>query len=235
MSKRGTLLLSHVSLSEFAGASDPQHCRDTESFLERLLPNIYFTDFRFDEVHDSELAETDNTKRFWPSADLPLLRFFAERAQDTPLGFSMRGFIELAHKHRTALMQQTGESIKRIRETLMECRADIAYIEKTRTVRPDDSRTRTMVILGELLRGYFLDEAAPISDGDVVDLLHAAMPVNCCDYVLLDGPWAERVAKMKQRTDKTATKMPIAKCFSRRANGVRAFLSDIESFKLSYN
>ena len=84
--------------------------------------------------------------------------------------------------------------------------------------------------MGELIRGYNVDHTSPISVNDAIDLLHAAMSVNCCDYVLLDGPWSERVEKMRRRIAKTETNMPIAKCFSKRANGVEAFLTDLESF-----
>ena len=64
----------------------------------------------------------------------------------------------------------------------------------------------------------------------MIDLLHAAMPVNCCDFVLLDGPWAERVEKMRPRVSKTAMEMPIASCFSQRNNGVESFLAALENF-----
>ena len=102
-------------------------------------------------------------------------------------------------------------------------------VAKVRAVQPNDDRPRTLIILGELMRGFHLDPAAPISDNDVVDLLHAAMPINCCDYARLDGAWAERVEKMKQRIAKTGSTMPLAKCFSSRDQGVQAFLQDLEA------
>ena len=83
--------------------------------------------------------------------------------------------------------------------------------------------------MGELVRGFVLDSNAAITENDAVDLVQAAMPLNCCDYVLLDGPWAERVAKMKLRLGKSPMVMPIAKCFSRRNDGISAFLTDLES------
>ncbi len=61
-------------------------------------------------------------------------------------------------------------------------------------------------------------------------MLHAAMPINCCDYVLLDGAWAERVEKMRRRIAKVGSVMPLAKCFSRRNDGVQAFLGELEAF-----
>jgi len=229
-SKGGTLLLSNISFSEFAAPNDPRHAADAEDFIERLLPNIYLTDFALDKVLEREHTEPNNAKRFWPSADLPQLKLFAECAQDAPLGFTMRGFITLAHEYRVGIAAVTAEVVQQIKGGIEAARANSSYVAKARTVQPTDARPRTLVILGELMRGFHLDPAAPISDNDVVDMLHAAMPINCCDYVLLDGAWTERVEKMKQRIAKAGSTMPIAKCFSSRSQGVQAFLDDLEGF-----
>lgn len=230
MSKDGTLLLSYLSFGEFARATDSRHCHDAEAFLERLLPNIFLTDFSFDKVLEQELTEPNNQKRFWPSEDLPLLKFFVERAQSAKLGFTMHGFITLAHVNRVEISKTTNIAIRMLLDSLEKARGDPSYVVKARNTHPNDARTRTFVILGELLRCFNLDSTAPISENDAIDLLHAAMPVNCCDYILLDGPWAERVEKMRQRMVKAATNMPIARCFSKRGNGITAFLVDLEAF-----
>lgn len=231
--KGGTLLLSHISLSEFAAATDARHAADAEAFIERLLPNIFLTDFALDKVLERERSEPNNAKRFWPSADLPQLKLFGERAQDAPHGFSMKGFISLAHSNRAAINEVTAEVVHEIKCGIEAARAEPAYVAKARSCQPNDDRPRTLVILGELMRGFHLDPAAPISDNDVIDLLHAVMPINCCDYVLLDGPWTERVEKMRQRIAKTGSIMPLAKCFSSRDQGVATFLHDIEHFENS--
>jgi hypothetical protein len=229
VNKRGTLLLSHLSLMEFAPAADRSHCEDAEAFIQRLLPGIYLTDFRIDETLSREQAEPNNVRRFWPTADLPQLKLFAERAQQ--LGrLTMGGFICLAHTHRDALGQLMDEYITKVQGGLEQARADPAYVEKARSVPISDRRPRTHIIGGELMRTFNLDANAPITRNDVVDMVHALAPLNCCDYVLLDGPWAERVAKMNQRIAKTSMAMPIAKCFSRRDNGLGAFLDDLEAF-----
>lgn len=231
LSKGGTLLLSSISLGEFAKAEDPRHCVDAEHFIERLLPNLFLTDFALDKVHEQELAEQNNIKRFWPSADLPQLKLFAERAQDAPHGFSMKGFISMAHSNRSGLSRIINEVVQSIIDGHGSIRKDPDYIRKAKNVIPSDYRTRTFVILGELLRGFTLDSSASISENDVIDLLHAVMPINCCDYVLLDGPWVERVNKMIHRIQKSGMIMPIAKCFSKRDNGVDSFLTDLEAFQ----
>lgn len=235
LSKGGTILLSHISLAEFAKASDPRHCRDAEAFFERLLPNIYLTDFAFDKVLVQENGESNNSKRFWPSADLPQLKLFGERANGSELGFTMAGFIEMAHINRSEINGLMDDLAQLITNQLLQARNDPAFVEKARNILPSDERPRTLVILGELLRGFHLDPIAPISKNDAIDLLHAAMSVNCCDYVLLDGAWAQRVEQMRQRIDKTSMQMPIAKCFSKRNNGIAAFLADLEAFPDSHD
>ena len=142
----------------------------------------------------------------------------------------MDGFITLAHSNRVELSELTNISTRMILDALESARSDPSYVVKARNILPSDARPRTLVILGESMRGFNLDCTAPISENDAIDLLHAAMPVNCSDYVLLDGPWTERVEKMRQRIVKAATIMPIARCFSKRGNGVAAFLADLEAF-----
>ncbi|MBU1222749.1 MAG: hypothetical protein KKA22_06270 [Gammaproteobacteria bacterium] len=230
LQKQGTLLLSHISFAEFAKPTDRQHCISAEKFLERLLPNIYLTDFAYDKLQIKEESEQDNRRRFWPPADLPQLKLFAERAQDSPLGFTMHGFISMAHDHHPQLEPVTLETVHVIRDGIEACREDPIYVHKSRNVLPDDKRTRTYVIMGELMREFVLDPSLAITDNDVIDMLHAAMPINCCDFVLLDGAWASRVAKMKQRIENAGSDFPIAKCYSKRGDGVSQFLRDLESF-----
>lgn len=233
--KAGTILLSNITFAEFADLSDARHCEQAEAFLERLLPNVYFTDFAFDKLLQREELEPSNAKRFWPPADLPQLKLFVERASMLSSGLTMRGFVALAHETR----DQISESSRGLKRLLVEgfsaARNDPEYVSKARRVAPSDKRPRTLLILGELMRSFNLDGNAPISENDVVDLLHAAMPVNCCDFVLLDGPWAERVEKMKHRISKTAMEMPLASCFSQRNNGVDNFLVALDGFDKDTN
>jgi hypothetical protein len=230
ISKRGTLLLSTFSFAEFSEASDARHCLDAEAFFERLLPNIFLTNSAPDDILERELNEPNNVKRFWPPADLPQLKLFAERKQSAPLGFTMQGFIMMAHTHRTELSEVTKSTVRMVRDGLENVRNDPSYVAKTSKSVPSDNRPRTYIIFGELLRSFNLDSKAPITENDVMDMFHAVMSVNCCDYVLLDGPWMERVERMRQRIAKTSMRMPIAKCFSKRNNGVSAFLADLEGF-----
>lgn len=228
--KGGTLLLSNISFTEFSTATDPRHAVETERFIDRLFPNIYFTDFALDKLLRRERSESNNSTRFWPSADLDQLKFYAERKKWAELEFPVPGLLTLVHENRADMAAVMHDVVQLIKGGLEAVRVDGSYLTKARMVKPTDSRPRTLVILGELMRGFYLDPRAPILDNDVIDMLHAAMPLNCCDYVLLDGAWAERVAKMKDRIEKSGSIMPLAKCFSKRNHGVEAFIKDLEAF-----
>jgi hypothetical protein len=142
----------------------------------------------------------------------------------------MRGFIAPVREHRAVMREALQDLACSLREALVAARGDPAYVQKARVVPPSDARLRTLLIFGELMRGFNLDPNSPIEENDVIDLLHAAIPINCCDFVLLDGPWAERVQKMNQRLRKNSMNMPVARCFSPRSAGMTTFLSELESF-----
>jgi hypothetical protein len=228
--KRGTLLVSIITMAELGAASDPRHIIDAEAFLERCLPHLFLSDFRLDEVLARERHEPSNATRFWPTANLGQLKLFGERSQAAGQAFTLKGLAQMAYEHRTPINEIMRDNARKMIEAVGKARADPDYVRKARVAPLDDSRTRTSLILGELLRGFILDSNASMSENDAVDLIHAAMPLNCCDYVLLDGPWAERVAKMNLRLTKSPMVMPIAQCFSRRNDGINAFLTDLETF-----
>lgn len=229
--KRGTLLLSNFSLAEMAGAMDPQHLLDAEVFLERCLPQVFLTNFQLDEVRAREEQERDNSVRFWPTADLSQLKLFGERSDAAGAGFTLKGISDMAFEHRDPINALMAKNARDVIEAVGKARADPDYVRKARNVPIDDRRPRSLIIMGELIRGFILDPNAQMSENDAKDLIHAAMPLNCCDYVLLDAAWAERVKKMNVRLAKSRLPtMPLAKCFSQREAGVEAFLADLERF-----
>ncbi|AMC34020.1 hypothetical protein [Janthinobacterium sp. B9-8] len=226
--KKGTLLISTFSLSEFSSSNNSRHAIDAESFIERLLPNIFLTDFALNKIIDRERAETNNIKRFWPPADLPQLIFLIQNSPHNKLTFS--GFITLAHIYRDEILEEQRALVLQIKEKIEMCRSSPSSIKQAKNNKPDNNLPRTIIILDELLRGYYLDLTAPITNNDIIDLLHAMIPINCCDFVLLDGAWEQRVQRMKHRIANAGLDLPLAECFSRRKDGIYAFLNKLEAF-----
>jgi hypothetical protein len=50
-----------------------------------------------------------------------------------------------------------------------------------------------------------------------------------CDYVLLDGKWEQRVRAMADRAAQQGLRINLAKCFSKRNNGLDRFVTELEA------
>ena len=87
------------------------------------------------------------------------------------------------------------------------------------------------MLLGELVRELVLDPKLVITENDMVDLQHAMISIRCCDFVLLDRKWEQRVNTLRRRIEKKQEpQIRIAQCFSKRGNGVEKFLQQLEAF-----
>ena len=230
--KKGTLVISIINFMEFASATDPKHSLETESFLDKVLPNIYFADFDIDKVKNKENNMLNNEDRFWPSADLFHLHelYQSSTRHNKPTTAGMFQKFQAERKYVLGLKAQV---ILDIRNAIDSTFKETSYKSKARNIDPNNERTRTSIILGELLRDFVLDSNANMSDNDIIDLAHAWTSTNCCDYSLLDNAWRERVKKMECRIQKSSIKMPIAKCYSKKHNGIESFIDSLEAFNLN--
>jgi len=152
--KRGTLLVSNFSMAELGATSDPRHIIDAESFLERCLPHLFLTNLQLDEILARERNEVSNATRFWPTADLPQLKLFGERSQATGGRFTMDGFAKMAYEHRMDINEMMSSMAHTMKEAVENARSDPDYVRNARDAPLNDSRPRTLLILGELLRGF---------------------------------------------------------------------------------
>ena len=152
--KRGTLLASNFSMAELGEACDPRHIIDAESFLERCLPHLFLTNLQLDEILARERNEVSNAARFWPTVDLPQLKLFGERSQATGGRFTMDGFAQMAYEHRMDINEMMSSMAHTMKEAVENARSDPDYVRNARDAPLNDSRPRTLLILGELLRGF---------------------------------------------------------------------------------
>ena len=230
-SKHGTLLVSSISLGDLSGPSDARHALGVASMLDRLMPHVYLTDCGHDKILERELLEPDNRRRFWPTADLPQLKALGEVAVTSSLATALQPLVLSTHIHRDHARSATLDMISMMRDGFQAAKSDPAYVRRVKAARPSNARPRTLLIMGELMRGFNLDPGARLSDNDLMDFLHAAVASNCCDFALLDGPWVSRVDEMVRRVAREGVEMSIAKCYSRtRHGGVEGFLQDLQAF-----
>lgn len=229
LDKRGTFVLSHTNLAEFTNLNNPRHAEAAERFLERLMPNVYLTDFDLEKAESFERQPGYAGQRIWPSADLPMLKFVAERSIAAGTDLTLIGFITLSYLYRDRLSAKFTEANQNILTALNEQRADPGYVKKARRSVPDAIRPKTWVVMGELMRELTIDTNATITVNDIVDWQHAILPVSCCDYVLLDRKWEQRVLAMAKRFAHEGLHIHLAKCFSKRNDGLNHFLNELEA------
>src|SRR6185437_9623690 len=144
--KRGTLVLSHISLWEFARPPDARHCAAAERFLERLLPDIYFTDFRFDLVISQERTHPGNIWRATPTEYRQLVEYFVTFGKERAGQLTMEGFLQTGHAHRERTLQKLTKTLAALRRGLERARGRSEYVRKARSVQPSPERTRTMIV-----------------------------------------------------------------------------------------
>lgn len=231
LEKRGTFVLSHTNLVEFTAATDPRHAQAAERFLDRLMPNVYLTDFSLEKAEAFEAQFVG--ERMWPSADLPMLKFLTERSIVKGHNLTLVDFISLSHLYRDRIAPTFTESTQSVLRALNTQRLTPAYVEQARRSVPDVNRPKTRVVMGELMRELTIDARATITVNDIVDWQHAIVPVSCCDYVLLDGKWEQRVRAMVLRTAQAGVDLVFAKCFSKRNAGLTRFLDELERHECS--
>jgi len=65
-----------------------------------------------------------------------------------------------------------------------------------------------------------------ITANDVLDNLHAVVPVAYCDAVLLDGGTWDRVERARRKLNRVG--IEIAKAFPMRKDGIERFLTYLE-------
>ncbi len=220
--KKGTFVLSITNILEFTKMDDPRNAIAAENFLNRVMPNIYFTDFNLEKAIAFDSHPNFKGQRMWPSADLELLKFVVSKGQKID-------FFSITHHNRSHLSEKFNQANRNILHELELKRDDSTYIEKVRRSTINESR-QTTGIMGELIRELMIDPKANISENDIVDWQHAILSIRCCDFVLLDSKWVARAKTTKDRHRKQGLDFEFAHCFSKRKKGLYDFLNALEAF-----
>jgi hypothetical protein len=229
MSKaNGTLLLWALNLVEFMSATT-ETANLGEDFLEEAFPHAYFTlmDLR---IINHEPTPRPAGRTGQPLPDNELLTIVASKSASIARPYSIRGLVTQVVAHRDRLAETMGETKTKIADKFKEMREDPAHVERARNYSPTDEIPRTQLVMAELMRGMNLDPQTPFTANDAIDLMHAVIPVSYCDFVLLDGGWAERVRQLAERGADYSPPVVPARCYSERRGGLKHFIEDLESW-----
>jgi len=233
--RQGTLALSILNLAEFSGLTDLSQANAAESFLESLLPRLFFINFLPAEVVAGEVERWTGRTVQNPAGDLTLLRQFGLPMSEGRGPFHARGLLSTVVRQRSHVQDLMAGLVNRVT-------ADYAQYRKThppgsRLTKKISSQLSNMVNLPRatealriaLIEQQFGEGKAEIHPHDAIDMLHTVVPVAYCQFVLLDGRWCDLVERARKRlTNAGITRL--ARVYSERRNGLNAFLDALEAY-----
>lgn len=222
----GTLLMTHMNFSEFAGSESPNHGLAAGQMLDRLLPSIYFAELNLDRIVAIEEA-SNNDCRLPPPGDTEML----DMAANATLGlkpFSIEALLAQIYEGRRRVDSVARKTNESIAAQVLTQRQDPEFVGKARKTVPSLKSAKTRLLMRELLRSTVLDPSDQFTPNDAADLQHAILATGYCDYVLLDGKWVDRIRRTRNRLERFGVELRLAQCFSERRSGLTHFLSELE-------
>jgi len=191
----GTLAISWLNLGEYANVSVLESRRAAEAFVESALPAVFCIDV--------DLAAVDNreeTGHPLPHAD----QAFASLMLNRSGSFTAKGLFEplfdaeLAGTHAKLAATSQG----RLEYLRQEYHRDPKLAQAVKHAEHPDAlanTTTTRAVVRTLAGTFFPDLRRAITLNDAIDFLHAAIPTNYCDAVLLDGGMRDLVDRARLR------------------------------------
>lgn len=227
----GTLVLSWLNLLEFTKVTDREQVELAEKLVEDILPNVFFMEINPFTVIDREDKLIAGGEPIPPHADIGFLKAFSAFKSTNCNPFTARGMFVAPHESTlSGRFDSLADTIISRTEALRaEMDTDSDFRSLIRRL-PSGQKLQhgTRNVLRELARTFLIDRGLRLSRNNAVDLLHSVVPVAYCDLVLLDKHWEEQVDRMRTRLTEANLNIPIAKIFSRKANGINLFLEALE-------
>lgn len=193
----GTLAISWLNFSEYATVTNLAQRRAAEEFLDGMLPAIFCIDI------DPAVMDREGGSHPFPHADQAIAKlFYNDREATVRLFTAARLFEPLNHELLIRGKERLAGKVQpRLEALRAEYAASAAFRRQVRaagSTAETMARSRTRVIFRTLAATFFPDLRSPIRENDVLDMLHAVVPVSYCDAVLLDGGMCDRVERAPQ-------------------------------------
>ena len=223
------MVISHANLAEITGPTDPKHADEIATFLEAVLPNIYFAMFDVDTAINQEKVPRDISIRLRAVPDIDLLLEVARQRSDDFQSFTIAGVIKAITENRDKLNATWVDGNRELAERINVVRSDEETVKQAKNFKGHPREVPTLAVMQELLRSIFLDKKLAIGPNDAGDIRHAITSITYCDYVLLDGKWEDIYRRMVRRFSELDLRIHVAKVFSERSQGLSLFLKELEN------
>lgn len=231
--RNGTLTLSWLNLIEFSKVADATQARLAETFVEDLLPNVFFLEVNPFTVIKEEDRLLAGGKLVPPHADSALLKVFAELKTHSVKPFTAHNLFCAVQGKNTVVVEFAAladtiiEHVKILRED-MDGDSDLGNRVRRLPSGPKIQRG-TRYVLRELARTLLIDRGINLRRNHAIDLVHAVVPAAYCDMVLLDKHWEHQVNSVRARFAEANMAVPLAQVYSRRQDGMERLLAALRS------
>jgi hypothetical protein len=217
----GTLMLSHLTFTEFANVADPRHATDTEHFLDRVFPNVFLASIDLRDVLRQELRARPHAPTA-PPADAALTEYFVTK--QPPRSFvGMISPLSRTQKLRAhaAIMNRT------IAAHINRVRREPAFIKASRTFTAHEPGAPALAVFRELARIPGIDQQMRIEPNDSTDFQHAVVALAYCSFALLDRKWTDFGGRVQRNLTKLGVPLRLAKSFPK--SQMTTFLEALEN------
>jgi hypothetical protein len=230
---RGTLVFSSLNFVDFAGMDDPRHTAKAADFIGSIVPHMFFSHFDPFIVCKREFeVMTGNTKES-PAGDPGLLAEFAAAASNSDMRQAVIAWFRAMYLARKSLRADRDSMAQALFDGIEGLRARIAKEpgvaeDMRQPVRNADRPRSTFALVRVLIAQMEEDRALPKTPNNAIDFLHSVVPSAYCRYVLVDAQWFARLNRAKQQMDVGGITARVASPYTKRNNGVEAFLTALE-------
>src|SRR5437879_2421994 len=162
----------------------------TEQFLDRLLPHLFFLDSDPSKVIQRENDFIAGTKRVLPHADQELL---GEVKNLKPSGVQALTVVGLLDSFFGSTLVDRGEALgDTFVKVVEDLREQYADNEKFRAAVRSVTKSgpipwATRFIVRELVARFLVDARKNVTRNDAFDWFHTVVPLAYCQAMLLDG------------------------------------------------
>jgi len=212
--------------------TDRGQAEAAEALVEEILPNAFFLEVNPFEVIEREDRLLSGSQPIAPHADLGFLEAFIYLRPRSVRPFTAHGLFTAAQESGRnsrfeSLADTVVERVEALRETMDSDESFSALIKRLPS-GPEIQRG-TRYVLRELSRSFLVDRSIKMTRNHGIDLIHSVVPVAYADLVLVDKHWEAQVERVRGRFIDAGMNVPLARVFSRRANGLERFFGELES------
>ena len=200
-----------------------------ETFIDGILPNVFFLDINPITVMENETRLSAGAKPSAPHADNEFLGTFVNRNVNSLTLFTANEMFTGVQKTSTTngLNAIADTIIERVEALRDEIKRNDGFKNEVNTLTRV-TQARMYYAWRELIRIFLNDLKMPIKRNHAIDLLHAAVPIVYCDFVLLDSHWKAQVEIIRQRLKKYKIPISLAQVYSK--SEMKSFLSSLSNF-----